>query len=147
MDNDIDVERPAPIAYGASVPFWEAAAEGRFTLQRCSGGHLQFYPRSHCHTCGSTVLDWVDATGSGVLHTFSIVHRAGHDGFAGRVPYVFAIVELDEGQRVTANIVNTDVEAVHIGMAVRAVFSDQVGKYTLPQFEPAGSTSATGVNT
>jgi uncharacterized protein len=147
MENDVTVERPAPIAYGASLPFWEAAAEGRLILQRCSSGHVQFYPRSHCHMCGSTMLDWVDATGEGVLHTFSIVYRAGHEGFAGRVPYVFAIVELDEGQRVTANIVNTDVEQVHIGVPVRAVFTDQVGKYTLPQFEPAGSTSTTGEDT
>jgi uncharacterized protein len=147
METNIAVERPTPIAYGASLPFWEAAAEGRLVLQRCSSGHVQFYPRSHCHRCGSTALDWVDATGAGVLHTFSIVHRAGHGGFADRVPYVFAIVELDEGQRVTANIINTDVDEVHIGMPVRVVFSDQLGKYTLPQFEPAGSTSTTGETT
>jgi uncharacterized protein len=136
MGNDVTAERPTPVAYASAKPFWEAAAEGRLTLQRCPNSHLQFYPRSHCRTCGSSDLDWINATGAGVLHTFSIVHRAGHEGFADRVPYVFAIIELDEGQRVTANIVNADLDQVRIGMPVRAVFSDRIGDYILPQFEP-----------
>jgi uncharacterized protein len=139
MPNDTSTQRPTPVPYAAAKAYWEAAGGGSIILQRCAAGHLQFYPRAHCRTCGSTDLGWITATGSGTVHTFSIVYRAGHDGFVDRVPYAFAIVELDEGQRLTSNIINSDVDQVRIGMRVRAVFSDQLGEYTLPQFEPAQS--------
>jgi uncharacterized protein len=128
--------RPLPVPYAASAPFWAATAEGRLLIQRCSSGHLQFYPRGHCHRCGSRSLDQVEASGAGTLHTFSVVHRAGHDGFADRLPYVFAIVDLAEGPRVTANVIGADPGEVRVGMPLRAVFTDTEQGFTLPQFTP-----------
>lgn len=128
--------RPLPVPYRASAPYWTAVESGELLIQRCANQHLQFYPRGHCHHCGTRSLDWVATEGTGTLHTFSVVHRAGHDGFADRLPYVFAVVDLDEGPRVTANVIGVDPGEVRVGMALHAVFTDRESGRTLPQFAP-----------
>jgi uncharacterized OB-fold protein len=128
--------RPVPIPYRGTQQYWAEAANGRLALQRCSTGHVQFYPRAHCRRCGSTELEWFPGSGRGTVHTFSIVHRAAHEGFADRLPYVFAIVELEEGVRVTANVVGCDPYGVSVGIPVEVSFEDHVGDLTLPQFTP-----------
>lgn len=135
------VDRPTPVPFEGTQRFWEEASAGRLTLQRCEAGHVQFYPRRHCRFCGETELSELTASGEGTVHTFSVVYRAAHDGFVARVPYVFAIVDLPEGPRVTANIVDIDPESVHVGMRVEATFDDVVGELTLPQFKPASTGS------
>jgi uncharacterized OB-fold protein len=129
--------RPFPVPYRAAEPYWAATEQGRLLVQRCSNEHLQFYPRAHCRHCGSTTLNWMISSGEGVLHTFSVVHRPGHAGFADRLPYVFGIVELREGPRVTSNIIDVDPADIHIGMPLRVVFTDREQGYTLPQFAPS----------
>ena len=128
--------RPAPVPFQSTQPYWDAARRGELLLQRCDKGHLQFYPRPHCHICGSVTLAAQPSSGSGHVHTFSVVHRAAHEGFSSRVPYVFAIVELDEGITVSANVLDCDPLSVTVGMPVRAVFHDQLEELTLPQFAP-----------
>lgn len=121
-----------------SATYWKAAAEGRLLLQRCeSCGNRQFYPRAHCIACGSFDLVWQEASGRGVVHTFSVIHRSGSPGFADELPYVVAIIELEEGPRMTANVVGVDPVEVVVDMPVQATFervSDEVG---LPQFTRA----------
>jgi uncharacterized OB-fold protein len=53
------------------------------------------------------------------------------------VPYVYAIVELEEGPRVTANVVNCPLEAVRVDMPLRAVYDSVTPEVTLLKFEPA----------
>lgn len=60
-------------------------------------------------------------SGVGTVLTYSIVHTATED-FEDQVPYAIAIVELDEGPRVTAQIVDCKPEDVKIGMRVESTF-------------------------
>lgn len=136
MTTSHDTLRPVPAPYRATESFWTAAANGSLMLQRCATGHVRHYPRGHCPECGSTDLEQFASSGRGRVHTFSVVHRAAHEGFADRTPYVFAIVELIEGVRVTANIVGLDPADVSVDLPVRATFDDELGGITLPQFAP-----------
>jgi uncharacterized OB-fold protein len=124
--------KPLPISDEVSAPYWDAAREGRLLLQRCTAcGRHQFYPRGHCAGCFADAPEWVEAAGTGRLHTFTVVHRTAAAGFRDEVPYAFAIVELDEGPRMTANVVDTPLDSLRCDMAVHVVFTP-AGDAVLP---------------
>jgi uncharacterized OB-fold protein len=85
-------------------------------------GTYYFPPRPVCPTCRRKGdLEEYQYKGLGKIYTFAIVRQAPED-FKRQVPYVIAQVELDEGPRLTAQIVNVDPEAVFVGMNVRSCF-------------------------
>lgn len=132
--------RPTPVAQPESDQYWEAARNGELWLQRDkSTAEYQFYPRGFSLSDSNGELEWVKASGKAVLHTFSIVHQAPHPAFASEIPYITAIVELEEGPRMAANIVGVepDPSNIEIGMALQAVFTKVDENYTLPNFTPA----------
>lgn len=115
--------------------FFAAAAAGRLELQRCAAcGKVWFYPRPACVACGSTDYAWIRASGRGGLHSFSIVHRAPSEAFRALVPYVVALIDLDEGPRMMANIVGDDALEAAIGDPVEVLFEDRGAGRRLPQF-------------
>jgi hypothetical protein len=126
--------KPLPVlGDDLSRAYWEAAREGRLLIQRCSAcGEHQFYPRGHCVHCSASGPEWVEAKGTGRLHTFSVVHRTATPGFQDDVPYVFGIVELDEGPRLTVNVVDTPHEELACDMPVRLVFVQATDEIVLP---------------
>ena len=95
----------APLADGLSAAYWDAARDGTLLIQRCARcGRHQFYPRAHCAACFAPDPAWVPASGRGRLHTYTVIYRTPNAEFAADCPYVLAIVELDEGPRLTARI-------------------------------------------
>jgi uncharacterized OB-fold protein len=105
--------RPLPLADEHSHEYWVAAERGELLLQRCGRcGAYQFYPRRHCVACMTADPEWVRSSGRGRLHTFSVVHRATNPEFGDDCPYVFAIVELEEGPRVSTRIVGAPLQAL-----------------------------------
>lgn len=118
-----------------SQQFFDAARENRLLIQRCTAcGEHQFYPRKICVHCGDPGVDWVEASGRGTVHTFTVVHR-GIPGWVEEGPYVAAIVDLEEGVRMTSNIVDCAPADVTVGLGVEVTFVDE-GKYVLPRFRP-----------
>jgi uncharacterized OB-fold protein len=131
--------KPIPATDALTAPYWKAAAEGRLLIQRCEPcGCFQFYPRAHCTKCGALDPAWHEASGRGVVHTFSVIHRNGSPGFDVEVPYVFAIVELEEGPRMTANVIGIDPEEVVVDMPVQVTFTKVSDEIAIPQFTKAG---------
>ncbi|GBD12352.1 hypothetical protein HRbin24_00359 [bacterium HR24] len=132
-------ERPLPRPTRISAPFWRGAAEGKLLLQRCRRcGLFIYYPRPFCPRCLAEELEWHEASGRGRVYTYTVVRRAATPAFAAMVPYVLAIVELEEGPRLVTNIVGCRPEEVRVEMPVRATFerlSDEVG---LVLFRPDG---------
>jgi len=130
--------RPKPAADGAGAQFWAAAAEGRLLIQHCpSCGSRQFYPRPICIACGSDPA-WEEASGRGRLHTFTIVRQNGAEPFRSELPYVVAMIDLEEGPRMMGNVTGCQVDDVFIGMLLVAYsvkVSDEVG---VVFWEPAG---------
>lgn len=122
--------RPAPTPDADSAPYWAAAHEGRLVIQRCQRcGNRQLYPRDRCLMCRSTV-EWVEASGRGTVYSYTVIRQQYARPFRDWVPYVVALVDLEEGPRVMTNIVGCEPDAVRVGMAVRATFevvSDEAG--------------------
>lgn len=129
-------QRPLPEVDGVSQAYWEAAARGELLYQECPEGHRQLYPRALCATCGAEPT-WQRASGRGTVHTYTVVRQNWAEPFKGLVPYVVAMVDLEEGPRMMTNITDCDPDDVHVGMAVEAwtvVVEDGLG---IPFWRPA----------
>ena len=121
----------APMVDSANAPFWQAAAEGVLLIKRCNAcGEAHWYPRPFCPHCGSEHTDWVTASGSGTVYSFTVTRKAGP------VPYVLAYVTLDEGVTMLTNLVDAEIEALHIGQRVNVVFRQAEGGGAVPVFTP-----------
>lgn len=117
--------RPLPHPSPVSEPFWAACSRHELTAQRCVRcGQVQFYPRSTCTSCGSVELEWSALSGRGTVYTFTVARRATHRKLADRGPYVIAVVELEEGPRMTSTVIGVDPERVAIGDRVVVDFED-----------------------
>jgi len=77
-------------------------------------------------------------SGRGTVYTYAIVRRAPTPGFRGDVPYITAIVELEEGPRMMTNVVGVaaEPEAITVGMPVEVTFEDITDEISLPKFRP-----------
>jgi len=130
-----------PVADLETKPYWDATAQGKLLIKECHAcGHVYFYPRNHCPSCWSTDTAWKETSGRGTVYTFTIVYQNDLPPFRDRIPYVVAIVELDEGVRMTSNIEGVTPEDVRCGMPVQVAFRDeQRGDETIaiPVFRPA----------
>jgi len=127
--------RPVPRPDAESEPFWSAAREGRLLVQECSScGHRQLYARAHCLACRGSV-DWVVASGRGTVYSFTVIRQNMSRSFRHLVPYVVALVDLEEGPRLMTNIVGCPPEQVQIGSAVRVRFDAVSDEIALPFFE------------
>ena len=131
-------QRPRPPRTADSLAYWEAAHEGRLIIQRCDDcGTPRFYPRVPCSRCWSDRVSWIDASGRGTIYSFTIVHRPPSAGFADAAPYAVALVELEEGVRMMANVLAEDPSTVSVGDLVEVVFERLDDTVTLPQFRLA----------
>jgi len=114
--------------------YWEGAKQGKLLLQRCRVcGHLWHPPGPMCLKCHSTDIEWTPARGGGTVHSYTIVHHATHAAMKHRVPYLVALVDLEEGPRVVSNIL-APAETVRVGMPVALTFQEIATGVFLPQF-------------
>lgn len=128
--------KPLPKPTETSRPFWDAAKQHHLQLQHCGGCQsFIYYPRDRCPHCLSDQLEWRPVSGKGKVYSYTTVRRASVRSFADK-PYVLAIVELDEGVRMTTNI-EAPPESVKIGMPVTVFFDDVTPERTLVKFKPA----------
>lgn len=132
-------KRPVPPISDVAAPYWEGARSGVLRIQQCGRcGATPFPPRRRCPDCGSDDLEWGDHSGRGVIVAATVVHRPPHPAFAGQCPFVLAIVELDDGPRLTSNIVGCPPEEAKIGVAVVVDFDPiDDSDVVVPVFRPA----------
>ena len=131
--------KPVPIPDEISAPFFDGARDGKLMLQHCAACDRWSFPvRERCPHCFAGSLRWRAASGRGTLYTFAIMHQVMNPGFASAVPYNVAQVDLDEGVRMTSNVVEIGNDALRIGMRLEAVFEDVGGNVRIPKFRPAG---------
>lgn len=132
--------KPAPVLDELSEQWQEAARDGRFLIQRRRHDNgYQWYPRAHALGTLDADVDWVEASGTGRLHTFTVVYRTANAEFADDCPYVLGIVELDEGPRVTTRIVDADPDTLKCDQPVRVRLDTTPNQdYVLPVFVSTG---------
>lgn len=144
MDDAFSALRPQPQPDPDSAPFWEGLAEGRLLLQQCRAcARHRFPPAETCPHCRSAEAEWRPAAGTGRVYSWIVVrHPIPAEVFADEVPYVVALIDLDEGVRIVSNLVGIEPEAVRDGMPVRVVFRDGGGR-VLHAFRPEEGSAAT----
>jgi len=125
--------RPAP----ESLPYWQAAKEHRLALPKCEDCTQFWFPPSRtCPHCLSTNFSFQNVSGRGKVFSFVTFHRVYRPAFAEDVPYVVALVELEEGPRVLTNILGVTHEDVRCEMPVEVVFDDYDEDVAIPKFRP-----------
>lgn len=134
--------KPLPAPGPEARRFWEGAKKHELWLPYCRPCEKSYwYPREFCPSCGSRDVEWRKSAGRGRVYTFAIHYRAFHPGWNNEVPYVTALVDLDEGVRLFTNLVDVeaDPKALRCEMPVAVVFDDVTDEITLPKFRPVAS--------
>ena len=134
--------KPVPIPDDASRPFFDGARQGVLLLRRCQAcgtfmsptGGIATPLRPRCLTCFSAALAWTPASGRATLYSFALMHQVYDPAFAAEVPYNLAVVELDEGVRMTTNVVGCTNEALYIGMRLEVTFEHVSEEVAIPKF-------------
>ena len=133
--------KPAPAADGITAFYWHGAEQQQLLVLRCAACTLLSHPPdAACPWCGALELTPEPVSGHGSVYSFTIVRQAFDVSFANDVPYVIALVELDEqaGLVVLANLIDVPLDEIEIGARVEVTFEDR-GDHTLPQFRLADS--------
>jgi len=120
-------------------PFWDACREGALVLQRCACAHIRYPIAPFCPRCLSGEYIWKPVSGRGEIYSFTVFRHAYSDAWRDRLPYVVALVKLDEGPTMISNIVAAGAEEVHVGLRVRVVFERLTEEITVPCFAKASA--------
>lgn len=134
------LEPPRPAITPAARPFWDALDRQQIVIQRCRSCRSWIhYPRVRCPRCGSAELHFEAVSGSGRVHTFTIARQATTPHFVDEVPQLIAIVELDEGVRLTTTLVTDQPDRLAVGDPVEPIFDVGHDGITLLRYRPSSS--------
>jgi len=137
MNSQSTPEKPSPVVQPWAQPFWDAAKQQRLLLQHCQDcGQTIHYPRIECPVCASQRLDWRAASGRGTIYSFTVVHSNAPSAFVADLPYVVAVIRLEEGVQMLSNVVQCDPTQLQCDQAVEVVFEPLNESFTLPKFRP-----------
>ncbi|MED5556090.1 MAG: Zn-ribbon domain-containing OB-fold protein [Pseudomonadota bacterium] len=129
--------KPIPRPSTTTRPFWDGLNERKVQIQRCEGCDTWvFYPRTRCPSCLSDQLIWREVSGRGVLYTYTLARQPTAPHFADETPQQLAVVELDEGVRMTSTLVNVEPTDIVIGMRLRPYFDQVTDAVTLLRYQP-----------
>jgi uncharacterized OB-fold protein len=123
---------PTPIADPDTEQFWLAAKDGNLMIGHCNScGEKHYYPRGMCPHCGSAKVELIRSSGKGEIYSWSVLRRADP-------PFAIAYVTLDEGPTMMTNIIECDLDNLHIGQRVELKFSPTEEKDgpPVPTFKP-----------
>jgi uncharacterized OB-fold protein/acyl dehydratase len=130
-------KRPRPAITQDNAFFFEGAREGKLLIQRCTAcGTLRHPPLPACGNCRSFEWDTVAASGRGELYSWVVVHYPQVPAFD--YPLLIGLVELAEGTRLVADLLDVTPEQLRLGLPLEAAFVECDDELTLPMFRPAG---------
>src|SRR5262245_42394497 len=131
--------KPRPRIDAVSRGFWDNARQHRLSVQCCDRcGDLHFPGSPVCPKCLSEAQSWRPVSGRGTLLSWVRFHRAYWEGFRADLPYLVALVGLEEGPMLITNIVDAEPETLTVGRAVSVLFERLDDEVTLPKFRPDG---------
>ena len=127
--------KPLPAPVGLNAELYEQWFAGRLVFQRCrSCGCWRHPPRYRCGRCGSPEWEWAPSSGRGELYTWTVVHQAMDPAFAADVPYAVVVVEMDEGVRMVAGVVDVGLDELALGLPLEVQFVPRGGEVVMPSF-------------
>jgi hypothetical protein len=126
-----------PVIDAESAPFWAATRQHRLLIRHCHAcGRPHFYPRHYCPHCWSDDCEWRPASGRGRVYSYTVIHHTDVAPFKEMLPYIVALIDLEEGVRLTSSIVEATPDVMHVGMPVEVVYEQITDEVTLPKFRP-----------
>ncbi|MER6094695.1 bifunctional MaoC family dehydratase N-terminal/OB-fold nucleic acid binding domain-containing protein [Streptomyces sp. NPDC001728] len=129
--------RPRPVVNRDNAGFWEGVADHRLLIQRCGDcAALRIPWLPGCADCGSPDWDTVEASGTGTVFSYVVMHHPPFPAFDP--PYAVGLIELAEGVRMVSNVVGVPYDKVRIGMPVRLEFLRADEDLVLPVFRAEG---------
>jgi uncharacterized OB-fold protein len=128
--------KPIPSPTDATQPFWSGCASGVLRLRRCTHCNRFRGPSRLVCECGQSDFVWTDASGRGHIFSYTVVHRAPDPAFRAELPYVVAVIALEEGPRLLGNVTGCAPEDVCIGMPVQALFETLAPDIGMAKFKP-----------
>ena len=132
--------RAEPLVTDLTRPFWDAARQGTLAIQRCRDcAYFNHPPRAACDRCLSDALAFDPVSGLGTIWSFTVNHQKSVAGFEASVPYLTALVELDEQPMLllVTNLPGASATSAHIGQRVSVAFEPlghREDGLVLPQF-------------
>lgn len=130
--------KPLPNVNDDNKEFWAGCKIHQLRFQRCqSCGHVRWPASMFCPLCLARETEWIMSGGKGRVYTYAVYHVAYHPGFESELPYVVAIVELDEGPRLLTNLVDCKPNEVTCDMRVEVTWEDITEDFSLPKFKPS----------
>jgi uncharacterized OB-fold protein len=134
--------KPIPVPDAASAPFFAGALRGELMLLRCGvcatfqspTAYLGVPLRPRCVRCFAPALEWARSSGRATLYSYALMHKVYDEAFAADVPYNIAVVETEEGVRLTSQVV--DADALEIGMPLEVTFEPLGDDVAIPKFRP-----------
>ncbi len=129
--------KPDPLVNNWARPFWDGTRDKKLLIQKCSDCEKYiFYPRMACPFCFSDNIEWVETSGKGTIYSFTVVESNAPSPFVQDMPYVIAVVILEEGVRMLTNIVECNPDALQCDQAVEVTFVKRNDEFTMPMFRP-----------
>lgn len=132
---------PLPEPSALTQPFWDGVREHRLVILRCDQGHYIHWPREVCPSCLSTTVHPEQVSGRARLATYTFPALPWDPYYASKVPYVLAVVELEEqaGLQMVTNVVDCREADLSVGMKLEVTFREVAPDVVLPLFQPAGA--------
>ena len=127
--------KPLPQPNADTKAFWDGCKEHQLRFQKCHDcEHVRWPPSVICPLCYSRYTDWIVASGKGIIYTFAVYHHSYNKAFDNEIPYVTAIIELEEGPHILSNIVDCNPGELKCDMPVSVVWDDITEEFSLPKF-------------
>ena len=117
-------------------PFWAGCLRHELLVHRCGVCQRAYWPASSCIDHGATAMAWQRASGRGRVHTYTVFQHPYDPAFKNRLPYVVAVIELDEGPFLHSDVVECEPDDVRVGLAVEVVYEDVDDQTVIPHFRP-----------
>jgi len=129
-------KRPRPGITPDNAFFFEGAKQHKLLIQQCSACQtLRHPPQPRCDHCGSYEWHELEASGKGTVYSYVVNHHPQVPAFDYPLP--LGLIELEEGTRLVAEIVECPVDQIQVGMAVTVTWIDADDELSLPAFKPA----------
>ena len=131
-------KRPRPSLTPDNSFFFEGARQHLLLIQQCSACQtLRHPPQPRCDHCGSYEWHPLEASGKGTVYSYVVNHHPQVPAFDYPLP--LGLIELEEGTRLVAEIVDCAPDAIEVGMAVTVTWIDADDDLSLPAFKPVAA--------
>jgi uncharacterized OB-fold protein len=133
-----EYNKPLPGMEGLTKEFYDFCKLEDLHFQCCTACNtFRHVPREVCASCNSFDWKWVRSSGVGTVYTWTVVERALHPAFVDDTPLAPVVVEMEEGVRLLANMLDCPPAELQIGMPVTIAYEAVTDDVTLPRFRRA----------